>query len=102
MSFDLLGSLSDDPREPRQAAAAADQDGAAAQCSRRGCREAAVWALKWNNPRIHTPERRKIWTACSEHREHLAEFLRARGFLKDITPLSGLADGADSSDGAAR
>ena len=102
MSFDLLGSLSDDPREPREAAAAADQDGTAPQCSRRGCREAAVWALQWNNPRLHTPQRRKVWAASSEHREHLAQFLRARGFLRDITPLAEAAGEAVEKDDDAR
>ena len=28
-------------------------------CSAKGCRAAAVWVLAWNNPKIHTPERRK-------------------------------------------
>lgn len=87
MSFDLLGSLSDGPREPREAASA-DQDGAAPQCSRRGCRQAAVWVLEWNNPKVHTPQRRKHWVACQEHRQHLGEFLDARGFLLEIRPLS--------------
>jgi len=57
-------------------------------CSARGCRAPAVWAVLWNNPGIHTPERRKIWTACDDHRESLADFLRLRGFLKDMRPLS--------------
>lgn len=52
-------------------------------CSARGCRRPAVWALRWNNPKLHTPERRKIWVACDDHREHLEEFLSLRGFLKD-------------------
>ncbi|GAB3267748.1 hypothetical protein [Kineosporia babensis] len=52
-------------------------------CSARGCRAAAQWALRWNNPKLHTPERRKIWTACDDHRASLEEFLSLRGFLKD-------------------
>ncbi len=52
-------------------------------CSARGCRESARWALRWNNPKLHPPERRKIWTACDEHRPTLEEFLSLRGFLKD-------------------
>jgi hypothetical protein len=52
-------------------------------CSARGCRDAAVWQLQWNNPKLHTPERRKVWLACAEHRESLELFLGARGFLKD-------------------
>ena len=56
-------------------------------CSARDCRSAAVWVLAWNNPKIHEPERRKQWLACDQHREQLAEFLRARGFLRDITAV---------------
>ena len=57
-------------------------------CSATGCRAAAVWVLAWNNPKVHTPERRKTWIACEEHREHLSQFLGVRGFLKDVVPLA--------------
>ncbi|MET9698006.1 hypothetical protein ABZY31_13925 [Streptomyces sp. NPDC006529] len=53
-------------------------------CSGKGCRDAAVWVLAWNNPKLHTPERRKTWLSCEEHREHLSRFLSVRGFLKDV------------------
>ncbi|MEC4017735.1 hypothetical protein [Streptomyces sp. H27-D2] len=53
-------------------------------CSAKGCRARAVWVLVWNNPKLHTPERRKTWLACDEHREHLSNFLDLRGFLKDV------------------
>ncbi|MEV4193954.1 hypothetical protein [Streptomyces toxytricini] len=53
-------------------------------CSAKGCRAAAVWVLAWNNPKLHTPERRKTWLSCEEHREHLSQFLGVRGFLKDV------------------
>lgn len=59
-------------------------------CSARGCRAAAVWALRWNNPKLHTPERRKVWTACGEHRAGLESFLSARGFLKETVPTQEL------------
>lgn len=59
-----------------------------ARCSAKGCPAEAVWALRWNNPRLHTPERRKLWAACAEHRDHLATFLDARGFLRDVVPLA--------------
>jgi hypothetical protein len=62
--------------------------GDALVCSARGCRQAAVWVLAWNNPKLHTPDRRKTWLACDGHREHLADFLGARGFLKDTVPLA--------------
>jgi hypothetical protein len=56
-------------------------------CSSKGCRNAARWELRWNNPRLHTPERRKVWLACDEHREHLSQFLDARGFLREVEPV---------------
>jgi hypothetical protein len=56
-------------------------------CSARGCRDAASWQLLWNNPRLHTPDRRKTWLACDEHRDSLADFLRARSFLRDVAAL---------------
>ncbi|MEU5210495.1 hypothetical protein [Streptomyces sp. NPDC020742] len=56
-------------------------------CSAKGCRAAAVWVLAWNNPKLHTPDRRKTWLACEEHREHLSQFLGVRGFLKDVVTL---------------
>ncbi|MGW5852671.1 hypothetical protein ACWFQ8_32930 [Streptomyces sp. NPDC055254] len=62
-------------------------DPQAPTCSAKGCRAAAVWVLAWNNPKLHTPERRKTWLACGEHREHLSQFLGVRGFLKDVVEL---------------
>ena len=53
-------------------------------CSAKGCTAPAVWALQWNNPKVHTPERRKTWLACDAHRATLGDFLGARGFLKDV------------------
>lgn len=55
-------------------------------CSARGCREPGEWALRWNNPRLHTPERRKTWLACGEHRDQLETFLSVRGFLRETVP----------------
>ncbi|SDM10340.1 hypothetical protein [Streptomyces wuyuanensis] len=67
-------------------------------CSAKGCRAAAVWVLAWNNPKLHTPERRKTWLACEEHREHLSKFLGVRGFLKDVVTL-GEWEGRASGEG---
>ena len=66
---------------------AADEASGPVLCSARDCREPAVWALLWNNPKLHPPDRRKTWTACDEHRESLSDFLGRRGFLKDVEPL---------------
>ena len=59
----------------------------AAICSARDCTREAGWALLWNNPRLHTPERRKTWLACDEHRESLGAFLEARRFLRSVEPV---------------
>ncbi|MEO3780787.1 hypothetical protein ABGB16_29035 [Micromonospora sp. B11E3] len=56
-------------------------------CSAKGCRAAAEWALRWNNPRLHTADRRKTWLACADHRSSLGDFLAARGFLREVAPL---------------
>jgi hypothetical protein len=61
-------------------------------CSARGCRADAVWALHWNNPRIHPPERRKTWLACDEHRVDLEQFLALRGFLREVSGVDGLRE----------
>jgi hypothetical protein len=66
-------------------------------CSAKGCRSDAVWALEWNNPKLHTPERRKTWLACEEHRQSLADFLGARGFLRDVVPAPDASDGGAST-----
>ncbi|ANH39796.1 hypothetical protein I601_3390 [Nocardioides dokdonensis FR1436] len=52
-------------------------------CSAKGCSAPATRALLWNNPRLHTPERRKAWLACPDHQGSLGSFLGSRGFLKD-------------------
>ena len=58
-------------------------------CSAKGCQSEAVWDLLWNNPKLHTPDRRKVWLACDEHRQSLADFLAARQFLRDVQPHTG-------------
>lgn len=69
--------------------AGADADPSAPlRCSRAGCRAEAVTAIDWRNPRIHAADRVKTWLACAEHREFLAEFLRARDFPVALRPLA--------------
>lgn len=63
-------------------------------CSARGCRASATIDLRWNNPKIHLPTRRKHWLACPEHRDSLSAFLSARGFLREVVPLENAADHA--------
>ena len=41
----------------------------------------------WNNPRLHTPDREKVWTACDDHRQQLSDYLAARSMLRRVDPL---------------
>ncbi len=51
------------------------------RCSARGCRELAVTELRWRNPKLHDAARLKVWHACAEHADGLADFLGRRTFL---------------------
>jgi hypothetical protein len=63
-----------------------------ATCSRAGCRTPATWRLDWRNPRIHTEGRVKTWLSCDEHVDYLREFLAARDFPLEVSPLGATAD----------
>ncbi|ALO66957.1 hypothetical protein NHF46_10735 [Arthrobacter alpinus] len=78
--FDLLGAES--AAEPPAAQTPI--------CSRKGCRENATTQLLWNNPKIHTAERRKIWLACSEHVAWLEDYLQSRSLWKETLPLEAM------------
>ena len=78
--------MSASPTDPASAGGT-DSPADTVVCSARDCREPAVWALRWNNPKLHPPERRKTWTACDQHRESLSDFLGRRGFLREVEPL---------------
>ncbi len=56
-------------------------------CSAKGCRAPATHAVVWNNPKVHTLDREKLWHACDGHRESLSQFLELRGFLKRVDAL---------------
>jgi hypothetical protein len=58
-------------------------------CSAKGCRAPANWRLRWNNPKLHTPERRKTWLACDEHKDPLSDFLARRAFLREVEAIDG-------------
>lgn len=60
-------------------------------CSAKGCTAPAAVEVRWNNPKLHTPDRRKVWLACPEHDGSLKSFLSARGFWRETVPL-GAAD----------
>ncbi|MFM6980859.1 MAG: acetone carboxylase [Micrococcales bacterium] len=56
-------------------------------CSRKDCTNPATVQLVWNNPKIHTPDREKIWLACPEHEQYLIDYLQNRQLLKTTKPL---------------
>ncbi len=47
----------------------------------------ALYAVVWNNPKIHPPEREKVWLACEAHRRWFADYLDVRGFLRRVERL---------------
>lgn len=57
-------------------------------CSARGCSLPAKFEVVWNNPKLHTPDRRKIWLACDDHEVTLRSFLSARGFWKETLQIT--------------
>lgn len=60
---------------------------ATVQCSAAGCSSPAGWRVNWRNPRIHTPDRVKVWLACDLHRGTLADYLGTRGFPVVVSAL---------------
>ncbi len=58
------------------------------QCSARGCQLPAVHAVVWNNPKLHTPDREKVWPACDEHVQPHREFLSVRSMFRYVEPLA--------------
>ena len=63
-------------------------------CSRAGCALTATWAIEWRNPRIHTPDRVKTWTACDEHVGFLRDFLAGRDFPVRVAAIDAPVAGA--------
>jgi hypothetical protein len=61
------------------------------KCSRAGCRADARWLVVWRNPRIHTPDRRKLWAACDDHVDYLRDYLATRDFPVAIERLQATA-----------
>lgn len=66
-------------------------------CSRAGCSQAATFNVNWRNPRIHGPERVKVWLACDGHRDYLRDYLHARDFPVRVTPLAESVDRVEQS-----
>ena len=55
-------------------------------CSAKACRAVATHVVVWNNPKVHTPDREKLWHACDEHRQSLSDYVDLRGFLIRVEP----------------
>ena len=68
------------------------------RCSAKGCRADAAYGLLWNNPKLHMPDRRKTWLACTEHADSLSDYLSKRGFLKDAVTVVELGAGSGTGE----
>src|SRR5512135_224798 len=66
--------------------AAVGSEGEGPLCSARGCHAPATWAIVWNNPKIHTADREKVWAACDQHKQSLTDYLTVRSFLTRVEP----------------
>jgi len=62
------------------------------RCSSAGCTADARWRVNWRNPRIHSPDRVKVWLACDAHRDTLRDYLATRGFPVLVTALDDPAE----------
>jgi hypothetical protein len=62
-------------------------DRSVARCSRAGCELRATYTVNWRNPKIHSPERVKVWHACDDHVEYLHDYLGARDFPVLVAPI---------------
>jgi spore coat protein CotF len=58
------------------------------KCSRAGCQQAATANIAWRNPKIHAVDRRKIWSACDEHKNFLVDYLSSRGFEPELKVIA--------------
>ena len=48
--------------------------------------------VRWRNPRIHSADRRKVWSACDAHVGYLRDYLAARDFPVEVVAYeSGVA-----------
>jgi hypothetical protein len=74
-------------------------NGDSPRCSRAGCESPAVWNVNWRNPRIHTPDRVKVWLACDDHADFLRDYLATRDFPVIVTPLAESVDSVPDDPG---
>lgn len=65
-------------------------------CSRKGCSAEALYGMLWNNAKLHTPERRKVWLTCAEHQHFFRDYLASRGLLREQVPVEELPRRAES------
>jgi hypothetical protein len=62
------------------------------RCSRTACVQLPAWQIVWRNPKIHAPDREKVWLSCDEHKGFFEGYLGQRGFPVRAVAQSG--DGA--------
>jgi len=67
-------------------------DGTPPRCSRAGCTADATTTVNWRNPKIHAPDRVKVWLACDEHADFLRDYLEARDFPVVVASLGTLVE----------
>lgn len=58
------------------------------RCSAKGCRADAAHAVVWNNPKLHTQDREKVWLACDDHVEAHSAFLGIRAMLRYVETVA--------------
>lgn len=57
------------------------------RCSRSGCRNEPDYNVNWRNPKLHSPDRVKVWLTCSEHRQFFLDYFENRGFPVSTSPF---------------
>jgi hypothetical protein len=46
-----------------------------------------VYNINWRNPKLHAPDRVKVWVSCEEHRTFFLDYFLNRGFPVSVTPF---------------
>jgi len=57
------------------------------KCSRAGCQQAASFFIHWRNPKIHTPDRVKVWLSCESHKQYFVDYLSMREFFLEAKTI---------------
>ncbi len=90
------------PDEAARVQLTGELESSAPTCSRAGCSAPASWTVNWRNPRIHSPERVKVWPACDEHVDFLRDYLATRDFPVVVAVVGTAIDRVPDTQAAAR